>query len=88
MGAGESLAALNLGYAYHEGEGVKRNYRRAFVLYKKAARAGEVRAQWNLALCYLCGDGTRRDDLFRADQLELVPQKASHGVLSPAVAAR
>jgi TPR repeat protein len=39
--------------------GVKRDFKRAAELYRKAAVKGESRAQWNLALCYLEGEGVR-----------------------------
>jgi TPR repeat protein len=40
--------------------GVRRNDRLAVQWYRRAARQGDLKAQFNLALCYLYGDGVRR----------------------------
>lgn len=58
---GEKKATLNLGYCYDQGIGVKKNYSKAFKLYKDAAHSGLPDAQWNLALFYENGIGCRKD---------------------------
>lgn len=52
-----AIAVLDLGYCYHEGVGVKRDFKLAVRSYKIAAAAGIDKAQFNLALCHLNGEG-------------------------------
>jgi uncharacterized protein len=54
---GDAEALTNIGYSYHEGEGVKRNYTTAVDFYRKAARKGDNKAMYNLGLSYQFGDG-------------------------------
>ena len=46
---GDVIAMLNLGYAYHYGEGVKTNEKKGGQLYRMAADRGHAMAQCNLA---------------------------------------
>lgn len=46
-----------LGYCYNDGEGVERNYEKAFEWFKKAAEQGHAQAQFCVADSYLCGTG-------------------------------
>ena len=61
--AGDTDALTTLGVCYFYGTGVRRNKRAAFEHYLKAAatRNGSGAACWNLALCFVNGDGTDRD---------------------------
>ena len=43
-----------------EGLGVRADAGEAVAWYSKAARAGDAKARWNLALCYRDGDGVAR----------------------------
>lgn len=52
---GMSVAALNLGTFYYNGQFVERDYNKAFVLYKMAADAGEIRAICNCGYCFYYG---------------------------------
>ena len=47
--AGDALAQLNLGAAYDNGMGVKRDIEQALIWYQKAAEQGLAEAQFNLA---------------------------------------
>jgi TPR repeat protein len=47
---------------YHGGCGVKKDVKRAFVLYKLAAEQGDAFAQFNLGFMYHHGYGTKPDD--------------------------
>jgi TPR repeat protein len=58
---GDSRATLNLGYCFDQALGVKKNKRKAFELYKKAAMSGLRDAQWNLALLFEKGIGCKQD---------------------------
>lgn len=57
----EIYAQNELGDMYYKGDGVEKNYQKAFDLYTKAAKQGNPRAQFNLALMYLRGEGTKKD---------------------------
>ena len=60
--AGGNPDALNLlGTCYENGYGVRQNPEEAAELYRRAAGAGHVTAQFNLANCYLNGSGVDRD---------------------------
>jgi hypothetical protein len=53
-------AMRDLGYCLHEGIGVKKDYEAAARWYRKAAKAGDAKAQYTLGLCYLDGEGLRQ----------------------------
>ena len=46
---------------YHTGQGVKRDYQKAFYWYKKAAEQGNPASQANLGVMYAKGTGTKRN---------------------------
>jgi uncharacterized protein len=52
---GDRDSQLCLGYALHEGKGIRKNYKRAVHCYKLGAKAGDTDAQRNLSLCYRDG---------------------------------
>ncbi|HEX2829519.1 MAG TPA: transglycosylase SLT domain-containing protein [Burkholderiales bacterium] len=52
--------------AYEHGEGVRRNVARAIELYCKAARYGDVEAQFSLGWIYANGRGVPKDDAMAA----------------------
>ena len=55
------MAQYNLGVCYYEGEGVERDFVKAFELFKKAAEKDVEGAQYNLAVMYEKGQGTKKD---------------------------
>jgi TPR repeat protein len=61
--AAEIPEAINLlGCCYEKGLGTKKNYRKAFALYKRAAEGhGEIDAINNIGWLYLVGKGVRMD---------------------------
>ena len=65
LGSGSADAASqsmnNLGVAFFEGNGVKRNHRKAIKWYKKSAELGQVVAQRNLGIMYENGYGVDVD---------------------------
>ena len=46
---------------YHTGQGVNKDYKKAFYWYKKAAEKGNAQSQANLGVMYAKGTGTKRD---------------------------
>jgi len=46
-----------LGYCYFYGQGVPKDEAKAVYWYRRAAKAGDNKAQYNLALCYAAGEG-------------------------------
>ena len=48
---------------YDNGRGVAKDARKAAELYEKAATQGHLKAQSNLAISYLNGDGVPKDDI-------------------------
>lgn len=69
--AGDPLAQCCLGWAYYQGEGVRKSFRQAAFWYRKAAKGGNRIAQYNLSLCYLDGEGVRKSQrmAFRWNQI-------------------
>lgn len=58
---GDMVAQFNVGYAYANGKGVKKNYNEAVEWYKKSANQGNASALNNLGACYEDGNGVRAD---------------------------
>ena len=54
---GDAVAQYNLGYAYHNGEGVPQDYSEAVKWYRRAAEQGNAGAQLNLGVMYSNGEG-------------------------------
>ena len=50
-----------VGYHYHEGEVVKKDFKKSVYWYRLAAKHGDKYSQYNLGLCYKCGDGVGKD---------------------------
>ncbi len=59
--AGNPNAQVNLGWMYHEGKGVPRDYKKAVELYEKAAEQGYAPGQAYLASQYATGKGVDKD---------------------------
>ena len=55
------IAQYKLGVMYEFGEGVEKDYKKAFELYEKAANQGHSIAQNNLGLFYYHGRGVNKD---------------------------
>lgn len=58
---GDMAAQFNVGYAYANGIGVRKNYNEAVEWYKKSANQGNASALNNLGACYEDGNGVRAD---------------------------
>lgn len=58
-GSAEDLCRLGL--LYYNGEGVKKDFRKAVHLFGKAAAQGNADAQYHLSMCYYLGIGTPKD---------------------------
>ncbi|MBR4265493.1 MAG: leucine-rich repeat protein [Bacteroidales bacterium] len=54
-------ATNDLGVCYYYGEGVRKNYKKAFQLYCKAAKVGVAEAICNRGVCYDYGRGTKKN---------------------------
>jgi len=84
-GAAENgnLAAQNdLAYLYYNGLGGERDYKKALVLYEKAAFQGDAMAQANTGLMYASGTGT---DIDRAKGYAWYSLAASRGNTTAAI---
>jgi len=51
-----------LGVIYANGNGVLKDYKKAINWYKKAAKNGDTRTQFNLGFIYHKGSGVERDE--------------------------
>ncbi|EKP0296607.1 sel1 repeat family protein [Aeromonas veronii] len=58
---GDAIAQYNLGVIYSNGEGVKRDFKQAFVWFRKAAEQGHSESQLAIADMYLLGRGVSKD---------------------------
>ena len=58
---GDTEAQFNLGFMYHQGQGVPQNYAEAMKWYRKAADQGLAEAQFNLAGMYYNGEGVKQN---------------------------
>ena len=59
--AGDPEAQFNLGNAYVQGQGVRKDYVQAAVWYRMAAKQGYAEAQYRLGLAYGQGMGVPKD---------------------------
>ncbi len=58
---GNANAQAELGYRYHQGEGVAQDYAEARKWYQRAAKLGHRDAQYNLAVLHAFGEGVPQD---------------------------
>ena len=58
---GDTLACYDLGNLYRSGDGVTRDYSRAFKLFQQACDGGEMGGCNNLGAMYYAGDGVTQD---------------------------
>lgn len=58
---GDLEAQYNLAGCYYNGEGIERDYKKAFNLYSVVAENGDADAQANLAEMFEKGKGTEKD---------------------------
>ncbi len=79
--AGDLRSQVELGNRFAFGEGVKRNHKRAFEWYVRAARGGSFDGMFNLAACYQRGEGTPRDEQLALEWYERAAKGDS--VLAP-----
>jgi len=73
----KAWAQGTLGSLYLHGDGVKKDVKRAFVLFKLSAEQGFANAQYNLGFMYKNGEGTKQD-VKRA--VELYTLSAEQGI--------
>ena len=59
--AGDAEATYSLGTMYDDGEGVKKDRKKAFSLYRQAHKAGNANATYNLGSMYDNGEGVKKD---------------------------
>ena len=59
---GEMVGCSNLGVAFHKGEGVPKDYKRAVALYRKACDGGEMLGCRNHGVMYHDGKGVKKDE--------------------------
>lgn len=82
------MAKITLGLCYYRGVGKKKNYNKAFKLWKDAAVAGDARAMHKLGMLYYLGHGVQQDFkkayawFFRSSQKENLEAYNELGVLS------
>ena len=60
-GKNEIEKCFAMGCCYYNGEGVTQDYRKAEMMFKKAANRGHAKAQYKLGSMYFDGDGVKRD---------------------------
>lgn len=60
--AGDAEAINELAYRYFYGEGIEKNQEKAFELWANASLMGNIKATYNVALCFLNGEGTYKDE--------------------------
>ena len=61
---GDAATQYFLGFMYHNGKGVTRDYKEAVYLYQLAAEQGHARAQGNLGAMYAFGHGVIKDYVY------------------------
>lgn len=59
---GHHDAQLKLGFYYHQGHGVRQNYKTAFKLFTQAAAQGQASAMYNIGDAYENGYGVEKDE--------------------------
>lgn len=79
--AGDAYAQLNLGAAFDNGFGVRRDHEQAFYWYRAAAEQGVAEAQFNLGHLYASGLGVPQSYRTAAEWLE---RAAEQGVVDAA----
>ena len=57
------MAQFNLGLMYANGEGVAKDYAKAFKWYRRSAEQGNAKAQGNLGSMYANGEGVPKDTI-------------------------
>ena len=75
---GAAWAQFRVGVTYEDGKGVSKDYRQAFMWYRRAAEQGYEGAQFNLGVMYEAGRGVPKDlvqayawyDLAQAQEVE------------------
>ena len=55
------MAQINLGFMYHQGQGVEQDLKEAVKWYQKAADQGQVNAQYTLGWMYANGRGVEQN---------------------------
>ncbi len=58
---GDAEAQVKLGFMYHRGRGIPRDYHKAFVWYEKAAAQGNAEANFRIGQLYYKGQGLIMD---------------------------
>ncbi len=74
---GDANAQCKLGECYYYGQGVQKNYKRAFVLFEKAAVSGVTEAQYYIGECYYKGRGVDKNIYKANDWLSIAWENRS-----------
>ena len=75
----ENADAMNeLGIRYDSGIGVEKDEKKAFELYYKASEKNCIKAKFNLAMCYLSGNGTELNENLSFNILKELAEKYNH----------
>ena len=74
---GNPRAQFNLGLLYDNGEGVKKDAKKAFDLWLMAAKNGHIGAQYNLGLKYIEGDGVPQNNAEAAKWFDLAARSGN-----------
>ena len=76
---GHVESQFNLGVCYHNGDGVRKNYKKVVAWYSKAAANQNFPgAFYNLAICFEEGKGVKKDPV---QAVKLYKKAAAHGVV-------
>lgn len=75
---GDAEAINELAYRYFYGEGIEKNYEKAFELWANASLMGDIKATYNVALCFLNGEGTNKDEKQAFNMLNKLANEKDH----------
>jgi TPR repeat protein len=79
---GKEDSTNELGRCYFYGEGVEKNYEKAFDLFMTAAEKDSVDAQFNVGNCYFHGHGTKVDKTKAVEWYEKAAESGHPGALN------
>lgn len=75
---GDPEAINELAYRYFHGEGIEKNQAKAFELWVDLMLKGNIKAEYNVALCFLFGEGTFKDEKQAFDMLNKLANEKGH----------
>ncbi|MCM1141109.1 MAG: sel1 repeat family protein, partial [Muribaculum sp.] len=59
---GDANAQENLGWCFHTGSGIDKDFEKAFYWYKKAAESGKSYSMYNIGIMYQNGQTDKKDE--------------------------